>query len=78
MTEPRIISDPNIMAGQPVIAGTRITVNLILEDLSIGQSIDDILRNYPHLTREAIKAAIDFAREVVEPVRVYPTLRTAA
>ena len=71
--KPRIISDRKIMAGQPVIEGTRITVNLILEEISYGRSIDDILREYPHLTREGVQAAIDFAREAVEPMRVYPT-----
>lgn len=70
--KPRIISDPNIMVGQPVIEGTRITVNLILEELSYGRTIDDILREYPHITREGVQAALDFAREVIEPIRVYP------
>ena len=62
--KPRIISDPEVMVGQPVIEGTRITVNLILEEVSYGRTVDDILREYPHLTREGVQAALDFAREV--------------
>ena len=71
--KPHIISDPNIMAGQPVIEGTRITVNLILEEISYGRTVDDILREYPHLTREGVQSALDFARDVIEPIRVYHT-----
>ena len=71
--KPRIISDPNIMAGQPVIEGTRITVNLILEEISYGRTVVDILREYPHLTRGGVQSALDFAREVLEPMKVYPT-----
>ena len=48
----RIISDPAVMLGKPVIAGTRITVELILELLSGGATVDDILNEYPHLKRE--------------------------
>jgi uncharacterized protein (DUF433 family) len=72
MAKPRIISDPDIMVGQPVIEGTRITVHLILEELALGQSIDDILRSFPHLSREGVQAAIDFACELVDTTRVYP------
>lgn len=71
MTQPRIVSNPEIMVGQPVIEGTRITVRLILEELSYGRTIDDILREYPHLTREAIRAAMDFAEDAVDSVRVH-------
>ena len=70
--KPHIISDPDIMVGQPVIEGTRITVHLILEELAQGQTIDDILRSFPHLSREAVQAAIDFASELVDSTRVYP------
>jgi uncharacterized protein (DUF433 family) len=61
------------MVGQPVIEGTRITVNLILEEISYGRSVDDILRDFPHLTRESVEAALNFAREVIDPIRVYHT-----
>lgn len=68
-----ITSDPNFVVGKPIIAGTRITVELILEKLASGYSIDDILDAYPHLTREGVLAAIDFAIESVASFSVYPT-----
>ncbi len=63
MDETMIISDPNIMVGKPVIRGTRITVDLILEKLAAGQTFEQILEDYPHITRGGIKAALEFARE---------------
>ena len=62
---PRIIADPRIMMGKPVIEGTRITVELILTRLAEGRSVDDILAEYPHLRRNQVRAAIDFARDLV-------------
>jgi uncharacterized protein (DUF433 family) len=64
-SEPRIISDPEIMMGKPVIEGTRITVELILTRLGEGRSVDDIVTQYPHLTREQVTAAIEYARALV-------------
>ncbi len=57
----RIVVDPKIMGGKPVIKGTRIPVYFILELLSNGWSIDDILREYPYLSREDILVAIKYA-----------------
>ena len=54
-----IESNPSIMMGKPVVAGTRITVELILEKLAAGETIDEILEAHPRLTREAIQAAIN-------------------
>jgi len=54
---PRIIADPGIMMGKPVIEGTRITVELILTRLAEGRSVDDILIEYPHLTRAQVATA---------------------
>ena len=61
MTTPQIVSDPDILMGKPVIAGTRISVELILEKLGAGDSIADLIEDYPHLSREAILAALRFA-----------------
>ncbi len=58
-----IVSDPEIMMGKPVIAGTRITVELILEKMAAGETIDQILDAYPHLTREVILAALGFTAQ---------------
>lgn len=62
---PPIVSDPAVMLGKPVIAGTRITVELILEKLGGGDTIDDLLVDYPHLTRESILAALRFAADAL-------------
>jgi uncharacterized protein (DUF433 family) len=56
-----VISDPNVMLGKPVIAGTRITVELILEELAAGRTVEDVLSAHPRLTRECILAALAFA-----------------
>jgi uncharacterized protein (DUF433 family) len=60
-TSALITTDPEILSGKPVIAGTRISVQLILEKLRDGWSIEDLLEDYPHLTREQIVAAIAYA-----------------
>lgn len=67
-----IQSDPSIMMGKPVIRGTRITVELILEKLAVGETIEQILEEHPQLTREAIQAALAFAAEVLKADVVYP------
>jgi len=61
----RVVVDPRVMGGKPVIKGTRIPVYFILELLSNGWSIDDILREYPHLTREDVLAALKYAASVL-------------
>lgn len=66
-----IVSDPAVMLGKPVIAGTRITVELILEMLSAGATVDDVLHEYPHLTRESIGAALAFAADAVQVDRAH-------
>jgi uncharacterized protein (DUF433 family) len=57
MTEPLIVSDPKVMMGKPVVAGTRITVDLILEKLGSGEPMEAVLEAHPRLTREGILAA---------------------
>ena len=61
MQEQLIVSNPKVMMGKPVIAGTRITVELILEKIAAGETIEQILDAHPRLTREAIQAALSFA-----------------
>lgn len=60
---PRIKSDPKVMFGKPVIVGTRITVEHILRCLAAGESVEDIVANYPPLTPEDIRAAQAFAAD---------------
>ena len=73
-----IISDPAVMMGKPVIARTRITVELILEKLSAGESVEQILEAHPRLTREAIQAALAFAAEALRADVVYPIAEAGA
>jgi len=58
----RIEINPQILAGKPVIKGTRISVELILRMLSQGISVEEILEEYPHLTEEDVKAALSLLR----------------
>jgi uncharacterized protein (DUF433 family) len=67
-----IVSDPAVMMGKPVIKGTRITVEIILEKLAAGETIEQILDAYPHLTREGIQAALSFAAQTLRSDVVYP------
>jgi uncharacterized protein (DUF433 family) len=67
-----IRSDPSVMMGKPVIAGTRVTVELILEKLAAGETIEAILAAHPRLTEEAIRAALAFAAEALKADVVYP------
>jgi uncharacterized protein (DUF433 family) len=67
-----IVSDPKVMMGKPVIAGTRITVELILEKLAAGETTEQILESHPRLTREAIQAALGFAAEALRYDVIYP------
>jgi uncharacterized protein (DUF433 family) len=73
-----INSDPCVMMGKPVIAGTRITVELILEKLGAGETVEQILEAHPSLTREAIKAALAFAAKALRADVVYPISRTSS
>lgn len=67
-----IISDPNIMMGKPVIKGTRITVENILERLGNNETIEEILEEYTHLSHESILAALTFAAQALKADVVYP------
>jgi uncharacterized protein (DUF433 family) len=72
MPQTLITSDPKIMMGKPTLTGTRITVELILEKLAAGETVDQILSEHPRLTAEGIRAAIAFAAETLRADVVYP------
>lgn len=61
----RIEIDPEVMLGKPVIRGTRITVEILLEKLAAGIDIDQILTDYPALQRDDVFAALAYARQAV-------------
>jgi len=67
-----IKSDPGVMMGKPVIAGTRITVELILEKLAVGETVEQICDEHPRLTKEGVYAALAFASEALRADVVYP------
>ena len=67
-----IQSDPAVMMGKPVITGTRITVESILDKFAAGETIDQILKSYPRLTKESILAAFSFATDALRADVIYP------
>lgn len=72
MNNSLIVSDPAVMMGKPVITGTRITVELVLEKLASGETIEQLLDAHPRLTKPAILAALAFAAEALRADVVYP------
>ena len=68
----KIVLDENILVGKPVIKGTRLAVELIIDLLAQGWSEADILRNYNGLTREDIQACLAYASTVLHAEKVYP------
>ena len=72
-----IVSDPTVMMGKPVISGTRITVELVLEKMAAGETEDQILEAHPRLTRDGIRAALAFAAEALRADVIYPVIEEA-
>jgi len=77
MKKELIVSDPAVMMGKPIIAGTRITVELILEKLAAGETVEQILEAHPRLTHSAIQSALAFAAEALRADVVYPIAKAA-
>ncbi len=65
MNKSKIVSNPKILSGKPVIAGTRISVELIMNFLAAGMSVEDILKEYAELKKSEVIAAIDYATRLV-------------
>ena len=68
----RIIVDPKVLAGKPVIKGTRLAVEFIVELLAQDWQESEILRNYPDLTHEDIAACLKYATSVLKAEKIYP------
>ena len=68
----RIVVDPEILAGKPIIRGTRLAVEFILELLAGGQAESEILAHYPGLTREDILACLSYASYLAHEYRAFP------
>ena len=70
---PRIVLDPKILTGKPVIRGTRLAVEFIIGLMAEGWTEGDILKNYPGITHEDIGACLAYARDVLKSEKVYPS-----
>ena len=67
----RIVADSQVMAGKPIIKGTRMTVEFILELLARGATMGDVLDEYDHLRMEDIQACLSYASELLKSERIY-------
>jgi uncharacterized protein (DUF433 family) len=72
----RIIVDPRIMVGKPVIRGTRIPVDTIIHRIAQGETIEELLEDYPKLTRQDIRAALEYAERLVRGEDVMPQIKS--
>ena len=63
--------NPAVMAGKPIIKGTRITVELVMRKLAAGYSTAQLLKSYPHLNREQVKACMAFAADMISGEEVF-------
>ncbi|MBI2971443.1 MAG: DUF433 domain-containing protein [Candidatus Aenigmarchaeota archaeon] len=70
----RIVVDPKIMVGKPIIKGTRITVEAIVRRAAQGMTFDEILEDYPYITKEDIKAALFYAERLVAGEEIFPVI----
>jgi uncharacterized protein (DUF433 family) len=68
----RIVADPRILAGKPVVKGTRIAVDLVLEELSHNPDVGELLAAHPDLTRADVKACLAYAQAIVTGEEVSP------
>ncbi len=74
MTEhPRISLAPDVLAGKPVVRGTRLSVEFVIGLLAAGWNEADILTNYPNLTHDDVIACLAYARDVLSGEKVYPS-----
>jgi uncharacterized protein (DUF433 family) len=64
--------DPGVLVGKPVVRGTRLAVEFVLDMIASGVSEQDVLANYPRLTHEDILACVAYAAEAIKSERVYP------
>lgn len=68
----RITLDPDVLAGKPIVQGTRVSVEFLLDLLAQGWSRQRVLDNYPQLTREDVLAALAYARDCLKLEKLYP------
>jgi len=68
----RIVIDPNILVGKPVIKGTRLAVEFIIELMAQGWSEEDILKSYPKITSDDLHACLNYASKLLQSEKIYP------
>jgi len=68
----RIIINPAVLSGKPVIAGTRISVEFVVGLLAGGWSVEEVLAEHDHLTREDIVACLAYAHQLLADEKLYP------
>lgn len=73
-----IKSDPDVMMGKPVVEGTRITVESILDELGAGRTIEQLLEAHPRVTREGVLAGVRFGAEFLRADVAYPVSKSVA
>ncbi len=73
MTDARITLDPDVLAGKPVVRGTRLSVEFVIGLLADGWCESDILSNYPTLSREDIAACLAYARNALKSEKIFPS-----
>jgi uncharacterized protein (DUF433 family) len=69
----RIVIDPEVLAGKPIVRGTRIGVGMVIGLMADGWAEDDILKNYPTLKHEDITACLAYARDLISQETIYPS-----
>ena len=70
----RIVVNPKVMVGKPIIKGTRITVEAVVRRAANGMTFDEILEDYPYITKEDLKAALLYAESLVAGEEVFPVI----
>jgi uncharacterized protein (DUF433 family) len=68
----RIVVDPAVLAGKPVVRGTRLAVEFVVGLLAQGWTVEQVLDNYPGLTRDDVQACLGYATEILQSERVFP------
>ncbi len=72
MTNDHIVLDPAVLAGKPVVRGTRLSVEFVIGLMADGWNEADILANYPGLSRENVAACLSYARDLLQSEKIFP------
>ena len=70
----KIVINPKIMVGKPIIKGTRIPVDMIIRLIAQGMTVEEILEDYPNLTKEDVRAALEYVASLVEGEDIFPSV----